>query len=441
MHSTSNPVLAPWTPLLNEDDPQAREIRVSLAEINATLQSALESHQNDMNPGPFQSKAQLGEGAAGIAVYFAYMESAGLFSGARDFSARYLNISTEALSSQPMDPSLYSGFTGVAWAVQHIAAVLRQPAEDLGEIDLAVQTYVSNSPWKQDYDLIIGLVGLAVYCLERLDSPAARHSLELIVDRLHEIAELSGDEARWFTRAEQLPESQREFYPEGYYNLGVAHGIPGIIAILGKIYAAGVARERAGDLLERAVRWFLQQRRPVGLRSCFSTFYIPQSPAEDSRLAWCYGDAGIAATLFLAARCTGSKAWEDAALDIMHHSISRDLKSAGVRDVCFCHGSAGLAHIYNRFYQATHEPAFAERSRYWIDESLKFRKPGTGAAGYSVYSADKASDGGISWKGRFGLIEGIAGTGLTYLSAIQPVVPNWDRIFLVDLPPAAAAKE
>ena len=439
MHSISNAVSSSWTPLLNEDDPQAQAIRVSLAEINAELQSAFEWHKNDQNPEPFQSKAQLGEGAAGIAVYFAYMEAAGLFAGARDFSSRYLNIAVEALSSQPMNPSLYSGFTGVAWAVQHIASVLGEPAEDLSEIDLAVQTYVSNTPWKQDYDLIIGLVGLAVYCLERPDSSAARHALELIVDRLHEIAELSGDEARWFTRSEQLIEAQRELYPEGYYNLGLAHGIPGIIAILGKIYAAGVARQRAGDLLERAVRWFLQQRRPAGSRSCFSTFYVPQNPPDDSRLAWCYGDAGIAATLFLAARCTGLKPWESAALDIIHHSAGRDVKDAGVRDICFCHGSVGLAHIFNRFYQATRDQAFAERARYWIDESLKFRKPGSGAAGYSVYSADKGSE--ISWKARFGLIEGIAGTGLTYLSAIQPVMPNWDRIFLVDLPPAAAAKE
>ncbi|PYP91925.1 MAG: hypothetical protein DMG65_05655 [Candidatus Angelobacter sp. Gp1-AA117] len=439
MPSISNSLPSPWTPLLHEDDQQAQAIQASLAEINAELQSALEWHTDDKNPAPFQSKAQLGEGAAGIAVYFAYMESTGLFPGAREFSSRYLNIAVEALSSQPMGPSLYSGFTGVAWAVQHVAGVLHEPVEDLSEIDLAIQTYVSNTPWKQDYDLIVGLVGLAVYCLERLDSPAARHALELIVERLHEIAELTPDEARWFTHPDLLIGSQREHYPEGYYNLGLAHGVPGIIAVLAKIYAAGIAREKAGDLLERAVRWFLQQRRPFGSKSCFSTFHMPQSASEDCRLAWCYGDAGIAATLFQAARCTGSNAWESAALDIMHHSVGRDVQSSGVRDICFCHGSAGLAHIFNRFYQATRDLAFAERSRYWISESLKFRQPGTGAAGYSVYTSDKTGE--LSWRGRFGLIEGIAGVGLTYLSAIKPVVPDWDRIFLVDLPPAPATKE
>ena len=110
-----------------------------------------------------------------------------------------------------------------------------------------------------------------------------------------------------------------------------------------------------------------------------------------------------------------------------------------MRDICFCHGSAGLAHIFNRFYQATRDNVLADAARFWTTESLKFRQPGSGAAGYSVFTSD--AQGELVSKGRFGLIEGIAGVGLTYLSMIKSVVPNWDRIFLVDLPPAAATKE
>ena len=111
-----------------------------------------------------------------------------------------------------------------------------------------------------------------------------------------------------------------------------------------------------------------------------------------------------------------------------------------VRDgnVCFCHGSAGLAHIFNRFYQVTHDELFAGASRYWIDQSVQYRKPGSGVAGYTVWTADK--DGEIVSLGRHGLIEGIAGVGLTYLAALSTVEPSWDRIFLVDLPFQAASK-
>ena len=39
-----------------------------------------------------------------------------------------------------------------------------------------------------DYDLIIGLVGIGVYALERLPRTSARECIELIVDRLDETA-------------------------------------------------------------------------------------------------------------------------------------------------------------------------------------------------------------------------------------------------------------
>ena len=155
----------------------------------------------------------------------------------------------------------------------------------------------------------------------------------------------------------------------------------GIIAVLGKIYAAGIAREKTGWLLEQAVRWFLRQRLPAEMNSCFSGFYIPGQPSGDCRLAWCYGDAGIAAALFIAGRCTGQSSWEEEALAIARHSANRAPETCRVRDVCFCHGSAGLAHIFNRFYQVTHDELFAGASRYWIDQSVQYRKPGSGVAG------------------------------------------------------------
>ena len=438
MQPIQNSVLSPWTPLLDKDRAQAAV--ASLHEITAELQAALETHkQVQQRQQPYSSNAQLGEGAAGIAVFFAYLEAAGFLAGARDLALEYLNVSIDALTSQPMDPSLFSGFAGISWAVQHVSNLLGNASDDLTEIDLVLEKFVSNSPWKQDYDLIVGLVGIGVYCLERSGSAAAARSLELIVDRLYELAERGEEGVRWFTKPELLIQQQREIYPQGYYNLGTAHGVPGIIAILGKIYAAGIAREKTSWLLDEAVRWFLQQRLPAEMNSCFSGFCIPGRHSEDSRLAWCYGDAGIAAALFIAGRCTGQSPWEEEALAIARHSANRVPETCRVRDVCFCHGSAGLAHIFNRFYQATRDELFASASRYWIEQSLQYRKPGSGAAGYTVWTADQ--DGQIVSLGRHGLIEGIAGVGLTYLAAMSTVEPSWDRIFLVDLPFQAARKE
>jgi hypothetical protein len=129
----------------------------------------------------------------------------------------------------------------------------------------------------------------------------------------------------------------------------------------------------------------------------------------------------------------GEKSWEREALAIARRAATRDGQECGVVDACFCHGSSGLAHIFNRLYHATHDEIFAAASRYWIDRTLQFRSPGDSAAGYLFKSVD--SNGNIGFRPRYGVLEGIAGIGLGLLAAISTVEPCWDRIFLLDIPP------
>jgi lantibiotic modifying enzyme len=418
-----------WTPLLGQNE--SGPLLASIHDIAQVLEAKLKKSE------PPQLTPDAGEGAAAVAIFFAYLELAGLRPGAGSLAFDFINRAIESLATEAMGPSLYGGFSGVAWAAEHVTRLLSDSPEDLGgDIDAALETYLNRSPWKEDYDLIVGLVGIGVYCLERPHSPVARRCLELIVERLSELAEVSGDGVRWFTPPSLIPPQQKDLYPEGYYNLGLAHGIPGIIAFLGRAYAAGITQKKTGDMLEGAVRWFLRQRLPATAKSSFGTFVqIGKESSEDSRLAWCYGDGGIAAALLLAARCTGNKNWEAEAIQIARRSARRDPQTCYVRDVSFCHGTVGLAHIFNRFYHATHDELFAQASRYWLQQTLEHRQPGTGAAGYSVLLPDEKDNEKLTLQPRFGLIEGVAGLGLSFLAAVSHIEPLWDRMFMVDIPP------
>jgi len=432
-----------WKPLL-----QGTQAQAAFASIEE-IASALAAHVRNQSR-PALMKAELGEGAAGIALFFAYLragllaqnsgvQSTGLMpaSAARDLSIDCLNIGIAALASQSTTASLFSGFTGVAWSAQHVTSLLSDSSADLcADIDLALETCLGHSPWKGEYDLISGLVGVGVYCLERRRSQVAARCLHLIVEHLSQMAKNSGDALRWFTSPDFLPHQQRQIYPQGYYNLGLAHGVPGIIALLAKIYAAGIAREPSDRLLHGAIKWLLGQRLPADANSSFSAFMVPDCSPEDCRLAWCYGDAGISAALLLAARCTGNTAWEDQALAIARKAAAREPQGCGVVDACFCHGSAGLLHIFNRFYQATHDEAFSQAARSWAEWTLNFHKPATEAVGYPVLTT--SSNTKMEFQPRFGIIEGIAGIGLSLLAATTAVVPDWDRIFMVDIPPLSA---
>src|SRR5262249_41491357 len=155
--------------------------------------------------------------------------------------------------------------------------------------------------------------------LERMPRHSAAAGLERVIDKLAESAERRSEGLTWWTNPAWLPLESREKFPRGYYNLGVAHGVPGVIALLGQACVAAVARPEARSLLDGAVTWLLTQQGPDG----FPHWVEPQVAAGPARLAWCYGDPGIAVALLSAARLVAEPEWEHAALVIARQAAQR----------------------------------------------------------------------------------------------------------------------
>jgi hypothetical protein len=403
-----------WNPLL--EGPLADKVSRSLREIADALPGAA--------PKAGGQPASLASGMAGEALFYTYLALATADTAAADRAADLVERAGEELANSPMAPNLYSGFPGVAWTMEHLQGRLfesggEEEGEDpMLEIDEALLGPLSRTPWVGEYDLIGGLAGLGVYALERLPRPGATALLEQIVARLAELSEEMPDGAAWFSPVERIPEWQREFHPQGYYNLGVAHGLPGVVPVLAGACAAGVAVDRARPLLDGAVRFLLAQRLEPGAPSCFAASFYPDQPPSPTRLAWCYGDPGIAATLLVAARAVGEPEWERQALDIARSAAART-EATYVSDAGLCHGAAGLGHLFNRMYQMTGDEDLARAARFWFERTFDFQTPGEGVAGF---------------------LEGTGGVGLALLGAISDVEPAWDRVLLISLPPIAAGE-
>lgn len=421
-----------WRPLLH--GPQADQALQTVREIADALPTT-----NDLEE--FR-QASLAGGQTGEALFYAYLALHTGEEAAAEQASELLDQSAEALASTPMSPSLYAGFPGVAWTLEHVQRRLFEVEEggedgdESGdpflEIDEALNAPLGRSPWVGEYDLISGLSGLGVYALERLPRPSAVTMLEQIVDRFAELSERREEGVTWFTPPERLPDWQREIHPNGYYNLGVAHGLPGVLPILAGACAAGVAVDRARPLLDDAVRWLLGRRLDSGFDSCFDTSYMPSEKSSPSRLAWCYGDPGIAATLVATARAVGEPDWEREAVAIGLHSAARPESTALIRDAGLCHGSAGLGHLFNRLYQATGEERFAEAARHWLLHVMGFQVRGEGVAGYRAWEVNPETKE-PGWRPDAGFLEGATGIGLALLAAISSVEPAWDRVLLLSV--------
>ena len=335
--------------------------------------------------------------------------------------------------------SLYGGLAGAGWVLAHIGDDV---SEFLAGVDQTLLGALEVSPWRSDYDLIRGLVGQGVYFLERLrggGAATARRGIERVVDQLAATAEPTADGVTWHTAPELLVAWQREQWPAGYYNLGVAHGVPGAAALLGAVaalpepeLAATAARARA--LCEGAIRWVRAQRLPPDPRGRFPGMIGREPRASGiTRTAWCYGDPGIAAALWSAALRTGAdpEEWRELALE----AARRPAELCQVFDPNVCHGAAGLAHLWNRFYQASGDHRFRDAARGWFERTLAMRRPGEGIAGFTARRPRLPGvDDTLVDRAVPELLDGTIGVALALLAGLGGDEPGWDRLLLCDLP-------
>jgi len=249
-------------------------------------------------------------------------------------------------------------------------------------------------------------------------------------EHLAALAEEAPAGITWFTSPELLTSEQREVAPRGYYNLGVSHGVPAVIAVLAATAAAGVETARLESLASRAVAWLLAQEQDPALGSLFPNWLGERIAPHRSRLAWCYGDAGIAAALLTAGRAAGRADWEREALRIARQAASRPPDAGLVLDAGLCHGAAGIGHLFNRLSQATGDEVLKAAAHAWLGRVLTLRQPGQGVGGFLAWAASRGG-----WQDDPGLLTGAAGAGLALLAAVSSVEPSWDRVLLIDVPP------
>lgn len=415
-----------WSPLLEGES--AREAIDAVEAIGACLtdEQLLARHPTHT----------LAEGKPGFALLYGYLALARPGQGHDAVSKRLRDECTAMLASVRMNASLYGGFCGVLWTLAHLAKGQDQPGRQHphDEVDRALCNHLATSPWRGAYDLVSGLVGHGVYALERLPDPLAVACLERVVERLDELAERTESGITWPTRRQLPRDSTRVRTPSVYHNLGVAHGVPGAIALLGATCGAGVAEERARPLVDGAVRWLLAQRLPASGGSRFAYWLAPDEEPIPARSAWCYGDPGVAASLLVAARCARMPAWELDARDLALLAARRPPEQSGAREAGLCHGAAGLGHLFNRMYQVTGEPELGRAARHWIRRTLEMRRPGTGVAGFSSLADPDAG----RWVSDPGFLTGAAGVALALLAATCDVDPAWDRLLLASVPASAS---
>jgi hypothetical protein len=420
-----------WQPLLSGD--LAESAWTAVEEIATDLE-ALAIGVGPPGGTAWRQGPTLAAGPAGPALFFSYLDRVAPDRGYGEPGLELLEQAVEGASAGTLPPGLLDGVAGVAWTIEHLRDQLfeEESEEDSGSILAeALMGVLGQNPWNGPFDLTSGLAGLGLYALERSPRPGGRETLRRTVARLAESA-LALPEGLAWRHAEPDPAEPEDGPEEGGFNLGIAHGIPGVLGFLSRALRAGLDAE-ARPLLEGGVGWLLAQKLPPGAVSIFPYSAGPDIEPVESRLGWCYGDAGIATVLLGAARAAGRPDWEREAIELACHAAERSYDSSEVVDAGLCHGAAGLGHLFNRLFQATEEGLFAAAARDWFARALEMRSWEAGAEGIGGFRAlvpDEQMD--LYWEDDPGFLTGAAGIGLALVAALSPLEPAWDRLLLAD---------
>lgn len=415
---TNEPI---WRPLIVDADRRAA-IAAVIVEIVTAVAAWRRGHPRDF------------EDDADYATLRVYTATDDMVPDPDDEAGSALSAAIAGLSDRH-SPGLFGGAARIAFSVSHLSG--GDDADTASEaIERSLIRFLERP--SDAYDLISGLVGIAVPALQRISegrpSAASEPLMRAILEQLERLARPMPTGIAWHTSPTLLPKWQRELAPDGYFNLGLAHGIPGVVAILARYIAAGVEVERARTLLEGALAYLRSVAGPrTGSR--YPTWLASQRQEAEPRVAWCYGDLGVAVAVMSAAIATGRDDWRDEALDLAHGMAARSFEASQVVDAGLCHGAAGVAHLFNRLSQATGDAVLARAADTWITRTLAMRNAEP-VAGFPRWIP---VDGQMGWSPAAGLLTGASGVALALHAAISAVEPAWDQLLLADLPPLIAA--
>jgi len=360
-------------------------------------------------------------GSAGISLFLFYYARYKNIPFPYQPAINHLDFLFSQIEEMPKPPlSFCSGVSGVGWLLDHLCRqgfLQAEPDEMLLDIDEYLYEFALNELNHGRYDFLHGAMGIVLYFVRR----NRKDFLYRFVQSLENLAIWDGDCAKWQTVLSSGTEG---------FNISLSHGSSAIVLVLCKILRMMPEDDLVRKTLVGAVSYIVRQEISVQqYGSYFPGFSIEsQSSLSKTRLAWCYGDLGIATAILDSGIVLHNQEWIDKSIKIfLHAATRRGLQENMVIDAGICHGTAGIALIFNRMYHNTKLPEFKNAAHYWFVETVEMAKFSDGFAGFKTWRSVEMG----GWNNSDNLLDGIAGIGLCLLSFVMHEAPAWDECLLL----------
>ena len=425
---------------------EAREVADRLRDPNQIeVATAAAARQTAFPKSVHWEPYGVAQGDAGLALMCSYLDVCFPDEGWDGTGHRYLTLAARgAESSSYLPVGLSAGLSGLAFAAWSLFREGTRYQKLLTSVERALVPQavgLADSLSRQEqgisfgmFDVISGLSGVGAYLLCRRDNEEISAALRAVLRSLVALTAEKNGIPNWYTPVHLLgDETTMRLYPNGNLNCGLAHGIPGPLALMALATRYGVEVEGLEEATEKVAGWLVDTRVDDSWGVNWPTA-VPLSPddapdeasaaLEPSRSAWCYGSPGVARALWFAGEALDNPDYRELAIEAMEAVYRRPLRERRIDSPTFCHGVAGLLQITLRFVHDTGLPLFVEAAESLSEQLLSLYDPDSLLGYYSLEPGGQLVD-------QPGLLDGAPGVVLVLLAAATDVAPTWDRLFLL----------
>lgn len=343
-------------------------------------------------------------GKAGLVLsFFEYAKTHNEFCSNEEI-IEYMQICIDQLQELDLcSPTFCSGIAGIAYVLRCLDKdnVFSDISDVLTTIDDFLEVHCRKLIDKNDFDFLHGATGIIFYF-----SSFPNTNKEIVIRKY--IKSLEGvaicKEDIIYLISNLYPNQTRGI------NLGLSHGISAITTVLLRIMLQGIETESSKNLIIGFVNFILNVERNPQMYGSYFPSWITENTFSDekSRLAWCYGDLGIAVCLFNCGKYLNKKKLIEKSISIFEYSAKnrRSLLDNYVIDGAICHGTIGIAYIFYYMYKETNNPVFKSTANYWVEKTIEIANDKEGIEGYRFFFGEQG------WVNSCGLLEGVLGIGL-----------------------------
>ena len=201
-----------------------------------------------------------------------------------------------------------------------------------------------------------------------------------------------------------------------------SHGLASIISILNKLLAIRIKVDQCKQLL-RICCEFILKNKTITKDGPRIPDYLDNQIPKISPLRWCHGELGIVPALTLASKhLNDEKMYKSLSEIVLTISAFKLDKQQELVSTNICHGTLGVAHIFQRLHELYPLDKVKEAARYWYHKSDQIM--------HSKIGYKDNDDKGIFVE-KTGVLMGIEGIALAILSKIYVNQSNWDHQILL----------